>query len=100
MVKLRRLKREDAQGMLEWMHDPEIQKCFRNHMAGKNRDEVLDFIEKADLEVKEGGSLHYAVSDRTDQYLGTISLKNFDMLSRNAEYAISLRRVAQERVSL
>ena len=35
--------------------------------------------------------------DENDDYLGTISLKDVDIISGNAEYAISLRKKAQGR---
>lgn len=35
--------------------------------------------------------MHYAIAGEDDEYLGTISLKNMNLIDRNAEYAISLR---------
>lgn len=92
---LRKLEEKDADGMLEWMHDEEIQKSFRYPMLNTTKEDVLNFIQKAESEPIEGKSIHYAIVDENDEYLGTISLKDVDMVSGNAEYAISLRRKAQ-----
>ena len=94
-MKLRRLEEKDADGMLEWMQDPEIQKRFRFNAEGMDKEAVLSFIREANTCLIDGKDIHYAVSDENDGYLGTISLKNIDLSSKNAEYAISLRRIAQ-----
>ena len=95
IVKQRKLKKEDAEGMLEWMHDPNIYKYFRYDMEKQTLETALSFIENATTNIMDGGNVHYAISDEEDKYLGTISLKNFDLISKNAEYAISLRSIAQ-----
>ena len=94
-MKLRKLEEKDADGMLEWMRDPEMQKGFRFNAEEKNREDVLSFIRNANIELVNGKDIHYAVSDDNDEYLGTISLKNVDLVNKKAEYAISLRRMAQ-----
>lgn len=96
-MKLRKLKEKDADGMLEWMHDPEIQKNFQIAMRSKEKKDILEFIKKAEVVPIQNESIHYAIANEQDEYLGTISLKNIDMISRNAEYAISLRQKAQGR---
>ena len=96
-VSLRKLKKEDAAGMLEWMHDPEVQKGLRMNAAKKTEADALKFIEEASTEPADGGSVHFAIVDEEDQYQGTISLKNFDFQSGNAEYAICLRGSAQHK---
>lgn len=94
-MKLRKLERKDAEGMLEWMRDSEIQKAFRFQAEKKDRNSILNFIEHADIILRDGKDIHYAIVDGNDEYLGTISLKNIDMTNKNAEYAICLRRKAQ-----
>ncbi len=94
---LRKLEEKDADGMLEWMHDPQIQKYFCAAMENKTKDDVLEFIHTAEITPKHGKSIHYAITDEEDSYLGTISLKNMDMISKSAEYAISLRKSAQRK---
>lgn len=91
---LRALKEKDAEGMLEWMQDPAVLKGFGDAMSHKTREDVLSFISAAGTEPAHGESVHFAIADEEDAYLGTISLKNFDLLSKTAEYAISLRSCA------
>lgn len=94
-MSLRKLKEKDVEGMLEWMHDPVIQKSFRFNTENKKKEDVLNFIRKAEVEPIDGKSIHFAIVDENDEYLGTISLKNVDLTSQNAEFAISLRQKAQ-----
>ncbi len=77
------------------MHDPVIQKSFRFNTENKKKEDVLNFIRKAEVEPIDGKSIHFAIVDENDDYLGTISLKNVDLTSQNAEFAISLRQKAQ-----
>lgn len=94
---LRKLKDKDANFMLEWMHDPDIQKNFRRNMLNYRIENVKEFIKKAEIEPVNGRSIHFAVVDENDEYLGTVSLKDYDDQSKCAEYAISLRKKAQGR---
>ena len=94
-MRLRKLEERDAEGMLEWMKDPEINKNFRFSTDNKNLQDVLKFIREAKTMPIEGKSIHYAIVGENDEYLGTISLKNINMVDKNAEYAISLRTKAQ-----
>lgn len=94
-IRLRKLKEKDVEGMLEWMHNKEIQKSFRKPMLLYTREMALEFIRKARYELIDGGSIHFAIVDDLDEYLGTISLKEIDMQSYNAEYAIVLRESMQ-----
>lgn len=94
-MNLRKLELKDAEGMLEWMHDPEIQKSFRYCMGTTRKEDVLEFIRTAETRPVEGKSIHYAIVDEKDEYLGTISLKDVSLTAKSAEYAISLRRKAQ-----
>ncbi len=94
-MRLRELKEKDAEGMLEWMHDPEVQKGFRFKGVEKDMDSVIDFIKQSDIQLINGRDIHYAIVDKSDEYLGTISLKNINLTDKKAEYAISLRRSVQ-----
>ncbi len=94
-MRLRRLEQKDAEGMLEWMHDPDIQKNFRFSFERKTIKEVLDFIHSSTIIPKENGDVHFAIVNNQDEYMGTISLKKIDCYMSNAEYAICLRKVAQ-----
>lgn len=95
MIKLRRLEEKDAQGMLEWMHNPDIQKCFKKNMMDTTYEQALHFCQTASIPERpiHGSSVHYAIADDcTDEYLGTISLKDIDLENGSAEYAISTRK--------
>lgn len=94
MIHLRKLKIEDAEGILEWMYDPDIAKAFRFNAADKNRETVLEFIRCAETAPVDGGDIHYSIADETNEYLGTISLKSVDLVAKKAEYAISLKKSA------
>ena len=92
---LRALEEKDIDGMLEWMHDPEIQRCFRITMIERTREDVQHFIRSAVVKPIDGKDIHYAIVNDDDEYLGTISLEHVNLTSLNAEYAISLRKCAQ-----
>lgn len=94
-MRLRRLKEEDAPYMLEWMKDSNIQKNFRFPIEKTSIDEVMGFIRSAEIQLIDGKSIHYAIADDNDEYMGTISLKDVSLKDGNAEYAISLRKCAQ-----
>lgn len=96
-VRLRQLQSKDCTGMLEWMHDMELVRYFHGDMLTKTEKDVLEFINQADIVPLNERSIHYAIVEEEDEYLGTISLKSINLEDRNAEYAISLRRVAQGR---
>lgn len=95
--KLRELRETDLKYMMEWMHDPIISKNFRSETISQSETEVLKYINNSKYEIVDGASIHYAVVDERDIYLGTISLKNINLLHNNAEYAIVLRRCAQRK---
>ena len=95
-MRLRKLEEKDAQGMLEWMHDVDIQKNFCADFKNKTLKNVLEFIRQANVEFVDNQDVHFAiVSDDNDEYMGTISLKKIDINASNAEYAICLRKKAQ-----
>ena len=87
-MRLRRLELKDAPGMLEWMHDTTINKNFRADFSAYNLEKVEAFISHSLTDQDK----HFACTDEFDEYLGTVSLKNIDWNSRNAEYAISFRK--------
>ena len=89
---LRDLKLSDAPLMLEWMHDATISQQFRFDTKRQTLATVEAFIKKcAETEVDK----HYAITDKTDEYMGTISLKHIDNNDKTAEYAVVLRAQAQ-----
>ena len=97
MIKLRELEEKDANLMLELMHDPDIQKGFKRRMMDATLEDVIRFIKGAVIPatIENGANLHFAIVNEEDEYLGTVSLKNVDVVNKTAEYAIILRRIAQ-----
>ena len=91
-ISLRPLKEKDAPLMLEWMKDSGVNRNFRFSAGQATIESVSEFIsESQDMSV----SANFAVVDESDEYLGTVSLKNIDHESKSAEYAIALRKKAQ-----
>ena len=84
-MKLRKLEEKDIDRMLMWMHDPEINKNFLTDFSKYDRENVKQFVNNAIS--KE--NINLACVDEQDNYLGTVSLKNINLISKNAEYAIS-----------
>ena len=97
MIHLRPLEERDAPLMLEWMHDVEIQKSFKKKMIDATMNDALAFIRSArpSAFIEDGMNLHFAIANCDDEYCGTISLKNVNNESKNAEYAIVIRKKAQ-----
>lgn len=87
-LKLRQLEEKDAPFMLEWLHDERFSQFFQFDGQKMTEQDVLKYITDAHQLVN---TKHFAVVDRDDQYLGTISLKNIDHINKNAEYAICMR---------
>ncbi|MDE6517525.1 MAG: GNAT family N-acetyltransferase, partial [Acetatifactor sp.] len=81
--------------MFEWIHDPDIQRGFQMDMSAKTLEDVSAFIEGAQYALSDGCTMHFAVANEQEEYLGTISLKDISLRDRRAEYAISLRKCAQ-----
>ena len=100
MTILRQLKEEDAPLMLEWMHDPDIQKGFKKRMMDATLDDCIAFIKGSPIPdvIHTGDSLNFAIADQeSDTYLGTVSLKNIDIENGTAEYAIITRKQTQHK---
>ena len=91
---LRPLKKQDANFMLEWMHDKKCQKGFKKNMLDMTLLDAENFCidnSKQISELSEGLSVHFAIVNEKDEYLGTISLKNISLIDKNAEYAVVIR---------
>jgi diamine N-acetyltransferase len=87
MIILRPLKLEDAEYMLEFIEDNEIANNFKFTRYPFSIDGFSNFIRKS---WSNDSDIHYAIE--TNEYAGTISLKNFNKIDRTAEYAIVLRK--------
>ncbi len=94
-IYLRELREEDAEGMLAWMHDERVNYAFRVNMKDKTLEDAIRFIRNAQVQMKERESFHLAVSNKQDEYLGTISLQECDYVNLQAEYTIALQIGAQ-----
>ena len=86
---LRSLRELDADNMLEWMRDPDIAGRFQFDFFSMDRDRAIKFIKDS---WSNNSSLHFAFVAETDEYYGTVSLKNVDPVNMSAEYAISSRK--------
>lgn len=86
-MKLRKLKREDAQRMLEWMHNEDVCRYMKADFASKTLDDCLRFIEAA---ASDENNIHLAVVNDDDLYMGTVSLKEVDRENKEAEFAITM----------
>lgn len=93
MIALRELQEKDAPLMLEWMHDSDIQSCFKKNMLSATLEDARAFCLGANIPsvIKNGDNLHFAIVDESDEYLGTISLKDISIDNGSAEYAIATR---------
>ena len=89
MILLRPLRLEDAPLMYEWMTDPSINRFFRFDASNVTVASCSAFIEQSGL---EPNTIHFAIADESNEYLGTISLKDIDAEKKCAEYAISTRK--------
>lgn len=64
--KLRFIQEKDAEGMLDWMHDPKINYFYTDKIRKATREDVLHFIRNAEKERTEGITYHYAVVDEQE----------------------------------
>ena len=90
-MKLRKLTPKDAPFMLEWMHDPDCVEKLQSNFMSKTLDDCLSFIAYAQ---DPRDDLHLAITDDSDMYMGTVSLKHIDKAAGCAEFAIAIRACA------
>lgn len=84
-MKLRTLKLEDANRMLEWMHNDDIVSNLGKNFKSFSLQDCKDFISHSQT---DNSNLHLAITDDTDNYMGTVSLKH--IVDNTAEFAIVL----------
>lgn len=89
---LRKLKLEDAPLMLTWMHDEGISGMLRGDFVSKTIQNVEDFIRTS---WEDMHNLHFAIAADTDEYMGTVSLKNIE--DGSAEFAVVVRNEAMNK---
>lgn len=88
---LRKLEMKDAPYMLEWMHDPNVIVGFAKDFSSMRIEDCTRFIDKRH---KDRNNIHLAVVGDSDEYMGTVSLKNLNARQGWAEFAISMRTKA------
>lgn len=88
---LRELKEEDAPLMLAWMHDESVVGKLRGNFASKTIEDCHRFISSSISET----NIHLAIASDTDEYMGTVSLKNIE--DGSAEFAITVRKEAMSK---
>lgn len=93
---IRKLKLEDAKSMLEWMHDESVTKYLKKDFSSLTLKDCESFIlksisdyKKLDDAPKNDISINMAIVSDDDLYQGTVSLKNIDFKSKDAEFAIT-----------
>lgn len=90
-MKLRKLRPEDAELMLQWMHDNSVVEHLGTNFAEKTLEDCQRFIASSQTAEND---LHLAVTDGEGEYMGTVSLKHIDRANRTAEFAITVRAAA------
>lgn len=88
-LRLRKLERKDAPLMLEWMHDDFVVHDMQADFASKTIEDCNEFIKSAQ---ETDTNLHLAIVDKSDEYMGTVSLKNIH--DGSAEFGITIRKSA------
>ena len=88
-MNIRKLELKDAPLMLEWMHDDSVIRDLRTNFMTKTIDDCIGFINAAQ---DESESLHLAIVDDNDKYMGTVSLKHIN--NGTAEFGITVRKCA------
>ena len=90
-MKLRKLELKDAPLMLEWMHDISVVRDLSTDFSSKTLKDAEKFIESSQSNTVD---LNLALVSNDDEYMGTVSLKNINIISAFAEFAITVRKTA------
>ena len=88
-MRIRELEIKDAPYMLEWMHDETVVKDLKTEFLSKTLSDCENFIRESRDTME---SIHWAIVDENDEYMGTVSLKNID--GDTAEFGIAIRKKA------
>lgn len=88
---LRKLEQKDAPLMLEWMHDDSVVHDLHTDFASKTLEDCENFI-LANQEFYDNVNL--AIASDSDEYMGTVSLKQIDRGNLSAEFAITVRKAS------
>lgn len=93
-MNLRKLKLKDAPFMLEWMHDSDVVKYLKGNFKDKTIEDCKTFINNS---IKDCNNIHMAIVSDSDEYMGTVSLKDIKKDEKCAEFGISIRKNAMGR---
>ena len=86
-VMLRELREDDAERMLEWMHDDSVMRWLQFDGKSKTIEDARHFISNA---FNDTANIHRAITTDDGVYRGTISLKN--ITDKDAELAVAMCR--------
>jgi len=90
-MQLRQLELQDAPLMWEWMQDSNVIRDLNRDFRSKTVGDCRNFIHSVE---EDKNSLHLAVVNDKDEYMGTVSLKHINRDYGCAEFAIVLRSSA------
>ncbi|MEH2957565.1 GNAT family N-acetyltransferase [Candidatus Merdisoma sp. JLR.KK006] len=93
-MRLRELEMRDAPRILEWMHDKSVTEDLKTNFSVFTLEDAQRFIlQSRDTHI----NMHKAIVSDTDEYMGTVSLKEIDYDKGNAEFAIVVHKDAMTR---
>lgn len=90
-MRLRKLIESDAPLMLEWMQDSSVVEKLNTDFSKKTLLDCINFIKRSK---DEKINVHRAIVDDENTYMGTVSLKNINEITKCAEFAITVRKSA------
>lgn len=93
-MNLRKLELKDAPLMLEWMHDEDVTEYMNKDFTHMTLEDCRKFIAQSQI---DSPSIHRAIADDNDVYMGTVSLKNVNLDRKEAEFAIIVRKEAMSK---
>ena len=82
---MRKLELKDANKMMETLNDKSVTSTMRISLRSFSLDECKSYILNSN---KDNKNIDFAITDESDNWVGTISLKNIDYSKKEAEYAI------------
>ena len=87
-MKIRKLKICDSKLMLEWMHDSNVTSFLNKDFSSFTNNDCRKFIRNSWNNVHD---IHMAIVTDSDEYIGTVSLKNIDRKNGDCELGIVVR---------
>ena len=89
---IRKLDKKDAFKMFEWMQDNNITKYFDKDFSKYSVNDCKNFIHNSivNYNLSNPKNLNFAVTDKSNDYKGTVTLKHINYKTKCAEFAIIL----------